>query len=128
MTFWTNPRLKSNDDLGRSIVVVIGLVGASVCGFVALGSANGGMSYLMALGAGAFLLTALLPRSFAPRFGQFLLCAVCVITFMGVGGGVRQDVSLLDWLTILPFLLFALLLSFPRGAVLLFRWMVGADR
>jgi len=128
MTFWTNPRLKSNDDLGRSIVVVIGLVGASVCGFVALGSANGGMSYLMALGAGAFLLTALLPRSFAPRFGQFLLCAVCVITFRGVGGGVRQDVSLLDWLTILPFLLFALLLSFPRGAVLLFRWMVGADR
>jgi hypothetical protein len=128
MTFWTNPRLKSNDDLGRSIVVVIGLVGASVCGFVALGSANGGMSYLMALGAGAFLLTALLPRSFAPRFGQFLLCAVCVITFMGVGGGVRQDVSLLDWLTILPYLLFALLLSFPRGAVLLFRWMVGADR
>ena len=47
---------------------------------------------------------------------------------MGVGGGVRQDVSLLDWLTILPFLLFALLLSFPRGAVLLFRWMVGAGR
>ena len=128
MTFWTNPRLKSNDDLGRSIVVVIGLVGASVCGFVALGSANGGMSYLMALGAGAFLLTALLPRSFAPRFGSFLLRAVCFITFMGVGGGVRQDVSLLDWLTILPFRLFALSLSFPRGTVLLFRWMVGAGR
>ena len=47
---------------------------------------------------------------------------------MVIGGGVRQDVSLLDWLTIMPYLLFALLLSFPRGAVLLFRWMVGADR
>ena len=47
---------------------------------------------------------------------------------MGVGGGVRQDVSLLDWLTILPFRLFALSLSFPRGTVLLFRWMVGAGR
>ncbi|MFN9164168.1 MAG: hypothetical protein ACK6DM_15905 [Alphaproteobacteria bacterium] len=128
MTIWTNPLLRSNDDIGRGLVVVICLVGASVCGVVALGTANGGMSYLMTLVAGAFLLAALLPRSFAPRFGQFLLCAVCVITFMGVGGGVKQGVSLLDWLTILPLLLFALLLSFPRGAVLLFRRMVGACR
>jgi hypothetical protein len=128
MALWTNPRSMNNDNLGRNLVVVIGLVGASVCGFVALGAANGGMSFLMVLGAGAFLLTALLPRSFAPRFGQFLLCAVCVITFMGVGGGVKQDVSLFDWLTILPFLLFALLLTFPRAAVLLFRRMVGAGR
>jgi hypothetical protein len=128
MTFWTNPRLMSDDNLGRSLVVVIGLAGAGVCGFVALGAANGGISYLMALGAGAFLLTALFPRRFAPRFGQFLLCAVCLVTFMGVGGGVKADVSLLDWLTILPFLLVALLLSFPGGAVTLFRWMVGAGR
>jgi hypothetical protein len=47
---------------------------------------------------------------------------------MGVGGGVREDVSLFDWLTILPFLLFALLLTFPRAAVMLFRRMVGAGR
>ena len=128
MTFWTNPRLMSDDDLGRSLVVVIGLAGAGVCGSVALGAANGGISYLMALSAGAFLLTALFPRRFAPRFGQFLLCAVCLVTFMGVGGGVKADVSLLDWLTILPFLLGALLLSCPGGAVTLFRWMVGAGR
>jgi hypothetical protein len=47
---------------------------------------------------------------------------------MGVGGGVREDVSLFDWLTILPFLLFALLLTFPRTAVMLFRRMVAAGR
>jgi hypothetical protein len=128
MTFRTNPLSMSNDDLGRGLVVVIGLLGASLCGFVALGAQNGGISYLMAIGAGAFLLTALLPRSFAPRFGQFLLCAVCVITFMGAGGGMKQDITLFDGLTILPFLLFALLLTFPRAAVMLFRRMVGAGR
>jgi hypothetical protein len=126
MAFRADPRSMSNQALGCNLVVVIDLVGASVCGFAALGVANGGMSYLMLLGAGGFLLTALLPRSFAPRFGQFLLCAVCVITFMGVGGGVTQNVSLFDWLTILPFVLFALLLAFPDAAAWLFRRMVGA--
>ncbi len=78
---------------------------------MALGTQNGGMSFLMTIGAGAFL-----------------LFAVCVIKFMGVGGGVRQDVSLFDWLTILPVVHFALLLTFPRAAVMLFRRMVGAGR
>lgn len=128
MNSWTNLRSWSNEALGRLLVMAIGLAGASLCALGAMGSEQGGYRYLLSLGTATFLLTAFLPQTFAPRFGQFLLCAVCVITFMGVGGGVKQGVSLLDWLTILPLLLFALLLSFPRGAVLLFRRMVGAGR
>lgn len=128
MNSWTNLRSWSNEALGRLLVMAIGLAGASLCALGAMGSEEGGYRYLLSLGTAAFLLTALLPQTFAPRFGQFLLCVVCVVTFMGVGGGVRQDVSLSEWLLILPFLLFALLLSFPGGAVALIRWMIGASR
>jgi len=47
---------------------------------------------------------------------------------MDVGGGVKANVSLLNWLTILPVLVFALLLAFPAGAVWLFRSLVRPGR
>ena len=118
----------SDHALGRMLVMVICLLGAAACGAVALGAEHAGTRFLMMLGAGAFLLSALLPTIVAPRFGQVLLFAVGAMTFMGVGGGVKADVTLTDWLTILPFLLFALLLSFPGGVVSLIRWMTGSGR
>jgi len=118
----------SDHALGRMLVMVICLLGAAACGIVALGTEHGGTTFLMALGTGAFLLSALLPTIVAPRFGQFLLFAVVAMTFMGVGGGVKEDVSLSDWFTILPFLLFALLLSFPDLLVALFRAMTRSGR
>ena len=128
MAFRSDPRSMSDHALGRMLVMVVCRVGAGACGIVALGAGHGGVKYLMALGAGAFLLSALLPTIVAPRFGQVLLLAVGAMTFMGVGGGVKADVTLTDWLVILPFLLFALLLSFPGGVVSLIRWMTGSGR
>jgi len=126
MTSLSDVPLMSNEALVRLLVAAIGYAGAGVCVLAALGAQDGGIRYLMALGAIGFVLSALLPRSFAPRFGQFLCFVVGAMTLMGMGGGIKVDVSLYDWLTILPFLLFALLLSFPGGAVALFRRMIRA--
>jgi hypothetical protein len=128
MNSWTNLRSWSNEALGRLLVMAICLAGAGLCALGAVGSEEGGYRYLLSLGATTFLLSALLPTTFAPRFSQFLVCAVCFVLLMGTGGGVSPDVSPLDWLVILPFLLFALLLSFPGGVVALIRWMIGAGR
>lgn len=127
MKSWTNLRSWSNEALGRLLVMAICLAGAGLCALGAVGSEEGGYRYLLSLGATTFLLSALLPTTFAPRFSQFLVCAVGCALLMG-SGGVSPDVSPLDWLVLLPFLLFSMLLSFPGGAVALIRWMFGAGR
>jgi len=128
MAFSSELQSMSNEALGRRIVTLIGFAGAGVCGLAALGALHGGIRYLMVLGTIAFLLTALLPTLFAPLFGRFLVMAATAIVFMDVGGGVKANVSLLNWLTILPVLVFALLLAFPGGAVWLFRSVIQSGR
>lgn len=128
MTVWTELQTMSDEALGRRVVSLIGLVGGALCLLAALAAAHPGLKYFLALGVGAFLLTALFPGGFAPRFGKFLAAGVTVIAFMGVGGGIRGDVSPLVWLVILPAWAFAVLLAFPGTAVWLFRSMIGAGR